>query len=211
MRKKQISIILFIVLMNFLFKTWKVVPKYYKSLIFVSFWNSFYYYLCKRHLVFEYTNKGINWKLLRGLHIFIATPLLVLLFLCKLPKTLSKQIVYILKWGIGSFFIELFLLKQKLIKFKYGWNIYWSGLIYFKMYTYSYLFNKRPFLTWVLSIFSLLFYIFKFNVPLTKRLLKGPFLFFLPKSIKYPINFKTRLNSYYYETVKDLLNYVKFK
>jgi hypothetical protein len=172
---KQVILILIIVLINIKEKTWINISKYYKSLALVVGINTFYYYLCKRKLVWEFTPKGIDWRVLRALHIFVATPLLTLLYLSKFPTKLSKQILYTIKWVFSSTAIEYYLLKIKLIKFKHGWNIYWSGLMYLKMYVYSYWFLRKPVSTSILTLCSSIFFVVKFKVPLEKRLFKGPF------------------------------------
>lgn len=163
---------------------------YYKNLVFVTVINAFYYYLCKRHLVWEFRSGGFSWRWLRIYHTFVVTPLLILLFLSKLPNTLSKQIVYIINWVIGSFAVEYGLHKLKMINFKYGWNVFWSGLLYLKMYTFSHLFTTRPILASILSLASIIFFIAKFRVPLTKRHLKGPIFMLLPKRIRIPKKYK---------------------
>lgn len=184
MKDKHLALVLFVVLLNTLGKTWSNAPKYYKNLLYVSSWNSFYYYLCKRHLVYELIPNRLNWKLLRALHIFVVTPLLILYFLSKMPELLFKKIWYFIKWEFWSVLAEVALHKQGMVRFKYGWNFFWSGVVYLKMYLYSYLYSKRPILTWVLSIFSLIFFVKIFNIPIEKRLLKGPITFFATK--KYP-------------------------
>lgn len=211
MKQKQILLILIIVLINVFTKSWKVAPKYYKSLLYVIFWNCFYYYICKRHLVYEFVNGGFNWKLLRAIHIFIVTPSITLLYLAKLPKSLPKQAVYTIKWVFVSFVVETFLNKQKLIKFKYGWNVFWSTLIYFQMYVTSYLLMSRPILTSFLSLSSLIFFIVKFKVPMSKRLLKGPLDILFPKVKKYWINIKTAFNAFYCEGFKSWIRTLTIK
>ncbi|WP_096186479.1 CBO0543 family protein [Evansella halocellulosilytica] len=181
MKQKQIALILFIFILNIFGKSWRYVPKYYRSLIFISFLNSLYYYICKRHLVWEFNTRGVNWRLLRAIQTFFITPSLVILFLSKLPDTLLKRIVHVIKWVTCSSLIEHFIHKKKMIRFKYGWNIYWSTLIYIKMYVYSYLFYINPLFACILSLCSLIFFIITFQVPLTTRFLKGSITVLFPK------------------------------
>lgn len=185
MKQKHITLILIILLLNISEKTWRDFPKYYKSLAYVSFMNCLYYYLCKRHLVWELTpSDGFRLRTLRGVYVFIVTPLAVLLCLSKFPNTVSKQVVHIVKWVLASSFIEYYLVKKRMIKFNHGWNIAWSGFVYLEMYVCSYLYIKKPLLTWLLSLCSIIFFMSKFKVPLTKRLLKGPLSIFFPKNSK---------------------------
>lgn len=205
MKQKQIALILIIVLLNVFNKTWKDLAKYYKNLIFVIVINAFYYYLCKRYLVWEFRPGGLSWRWLRVNHTFVVTPLLILLYLSKLPNTLSKQIVYIINWVIGSFIVEYGLHNLKMIRFKYGWNVFWSGLLYFKMYLYSHIFTKNPITASVLSLLSIIFLIVKFRVPLTKRLLKGPVFMLLPRTVALPYKYKILIGAF----PKRLCNKIK--
>ncbi|MFA9455968.1 CBO0543 family protein [Halalkalibacter sp. AB-rgal2] len=184
MKQKHLGFILVMIFINVFLRTWKTFPEYYKSLLYVAFINSCYYYLFKRRLLWDFNPGEFNIYVLRALHLFIGTPLLVLSCLAYFPKTLSKQTIYILTWTLGSTCIEYIASKSKLITYHNGWNIFWSCFIYFKMYTFSYLFQLRPILTWGLSTISLIFYMIRFQVPLETRFLKGPILLWLQKNIQ---------------------------
>ncbi|UCZ53616.1 hypothetical protein LGQ02_02115 [Bacillus shivajii] len=132
---------------------------------------------------------------------FLITPLFVLSYLSRIPETFLKKIIHTTKWVAYSTFLEHIIHEQKMIQFKYGWNVYWSGLVYFKMYIFSYLYPKRPLLTWLLSICSAIFFIWKFNVPLTKRLLKGPIFIFVPTRYKFLTNYKILFDSFWHSSM----------
>ncbi len=169
MRWKHIALMLLVVGLNVGGKTWRDIPKHYKTLCYVMIVHTLYYKLCKRHLVWDFTPLNFNWTILRTIHILIVTPLLVLLFLSKLPNTLYKRMCYLVKWVIYSSGVEYISHKQKLIQYRHGWNIFWSGLLYLMMYVYSFLFTKRPWLTCILTICSIIFFIFKFKVPIKSK------------------------------------------
>lgn len=169
MRYKHLTLIIGILSLNIGMKTWRQFPKCCKSLIFVSFVNVVYYGICRRHLVWEFTPGGIHWKLLRVIHVTIVTPSIVLLFLSRLPKSLYRQIMYLISWVTAASVIELIIHKQKLIQYKHGWNILWSAFVYLKMFIYSYLFPRKPYLTILLSVLSNLFLVKKFKVPVGKK------------------------------------------
>ncbi len=169
MKQKQILLILCIVLLNICKGTWRELPKYSKSLAYASLVNTIYYYLCRRHLLWEFIPIGINWNILRVFHVIIVTPLLVLLFLSDFPKGLIKQIKHLATYVLMSSIGEYFLNQKKFIQYKHGWNIFWSSIIYVKMYLYSFLIIKRPLLTSVLTSFSIIYFIRKFNIPINKK------------------------------------------
>ncbi|GAE32190.1 hypothetical protein JCM9152_3712 [Halalkalibacter hemicellulosilyticusJCM 9152] len=184
MKQKHLGFILILIFVNVFLRTWRIPPRYYKSIAYVFFINSCYYYLFKKKLLWDFNSAYSNTYVLRALHLFIGTPLLVLTCLAYFPKKLSKQSIYILTWTLGSTCIEYIASKSKLIIYHNGWNIFWSCCIYFKMYTFSYLFQIKPILTWGLSAISLLFYMIRFQIPVEYRLLKGPILICLQRNIQ---------------------------
>lgn len=189
MKQKQIILILIVFFLNILGRTWKDIPKYYKALGYVTVTNSLYYYICKRYLLWEFSSQGFHWKVLRGVNIFFVTPLITLLYLSKSPKPFN--ISYLLKWVTSSTLVEYVASKNKMIKYKHGWNIYWTAFLYLKMYLYSYLYTRKPNFTWLLSAISTIFFIKVFNVPLTTRWAKGPVYFLKIKDNKlFPFEFK---------------------
>lgn len=171
MRKKRkntsmhVILVFSIILLTIFSKSWRDIPKYYKNMVYVSSINAFYYFLCKRHLVWEFIPNGINWFLIRIVHILIVTPLVVLVFLSKLPSGRFNQLTYYLRWITLSFVVEYVIHKKHLILYGHGWNIFWSGILYVKMYLYSHLFTTRPILSVILSLFSTVFFMIKFKVP----------------------------------------------
>ncbi|WP_372459125.1 CBO0543 family protein [Alkalihalobacillus deserti] len=176
--KRHITLILLVFLLNVTKKSWRHVPKYYKSLLYVSFINAFYYYLCKNYLLWEFRPKNVNRKLLRAIHILFVTPTLALLSLISFPDTLNKQLIHIGKWTFLSTLSEYLAFKLKLIDYRHGWNFFWSGIIFSILYVFSYLHTKKPIETWILSVHTLVFFIVQFNIPLGSRLFKGPFFIF---------------------------------
>ncbi len=169
MKQKHLILILSLIFINILRRSWRDFPKYYKSLAYVSIVNALYYCLCRRHLVWEFLPLGMNWWQIRFLHVFIVSPLLVLSYLANYPKSLLKQVIHLIQSVLVSTLFECYLRKKKMIQYKHSWNEFWTGLIYLKMYVYSYLFSKRPLTTIFLSICSMIFFIVKFKVPIKKK------------------------------------------
>lgn len=165
-RSKHIILVWSIILLTITSKSWRDIPKYFKNMVFASSFNGLYYLLCRRHLVWEFIPDGINWFNIRAAHSIIVTPLLVLVFLSKMPSTIFKKIIHVIRWITISSAVEYFIHKKHLILYAHGWNIFWSGVLYLKMFMYSYLFTKRPILALFLSLYSTIFFIFKFHVPL---------------------------------------------
>ena len=169
MRNRHIMLILSVIFLTIFNQSWREIPKYYKNMAFVSSFNIIYYFLCKRHLVWEFIPAGINWMLIRVVHTLFVSPLLVLVFLSKMPTTLSKQFVHFIKWILICTGIEYLIHKKRLILYAHGWNILWSGILFGKMFLYSHLFTNRPLLTLCLSMCSTLFFVLKFHAPLKRK------------------------------------------
>lgn len=165
-RNRHLILILSIILLTIFSKSWREIPKFYRNMVYVSSMNAIYYIICKRHLVWEFVPTGISWMFIRMVHILIITPLIVLVFLSKMPSTLFMQCIHFVKWIIISTAVEYFIHKKHLILYAHGWNVFWSGIIYAKMFLYSHLFTKRPKSIFLLSFFSMTFFIIKFKVPL---------------------------------------------
>lgn len=167
-------------------------PKFYPNALYTITFNLLYYYLCKRHFVWEVNPRGVNWKAIRATHIFFVTPSMVLLALSKLPNNLYRKVFHLV-FAIGaSTMMDYLLVKIRMLKLKRGWSMRWSGLFYIKMYLYNYLLQKRPIHVLFLSVISTLFFVIKFNVPMTKRLLRGPTLLFSKKKVA---PFETKIQS----------------
>ncbi|WP_138419651.1 CBO0543 family protein [Aquibacillus sediminis] len=165
-RNQHIILMTCIVLLSVFTHSLRDIPKYYKNMAYVGSFNAIYYLLCRRHLVWDFAPNGIHWLVIRFIYTLIITPLIVLIFLSKMPRERVRQVSYIIRWTIIASIVEYVAHKKKLILYSHGWNIYWSGLIYVKMFVCSHLFSKRPLITLALSTVSTAFYILKFKVPI---------------------------------------------
>lgn len=170
----HIIITALLLLLNIKYKTFRKVRKYVPSMIYVSTFNALYYYLCKHFLLWDFKSSLLSKRQLSAMHLFIANPLLILLFLSNFPNNLSKQFFHVAKWVIISTIIELIGLKTGWIAFKRGWSIGWSALLYIKMYSYSFLFQKHKISVLLFSIMTTITAMLVFKVPLRKQLLNGP-------------------------------------
>ncbi|WP_431308862.1 CBO0543 family protein [Halalkalibacter flavus] len=208
MIQKQTIVILCILLLNIYLKTWKDIPKYYNNLAYTAFINALYNYIFKRHYLWEFLPDKWSWKNLTQIHTLIISPLLVLLYLHTLPREIFNKIIHLILWVFCLVIGEHFIVKKRLLVYKYGWNVLWSGLIYIQMFVFNYLYNKRPLIVWIFSALVTIFYMVKFKLPLTRRFLKGPyFLFFRKTNPSLLERIKTSIYPYCFY----LINQTKFK
>jgi hypothetical protein len=194
--RKHICLILSVFLLNIVLKSYRQFPKYHKNLLYVSFFNALYYWLCKRHLVWEFIPAGMNWRLVRYIHIITVSPLLVLAFLARIPNSFGKQAIYLVKWVMMATVVEYYIYREKLILYAHGWNVFWSGLLYALMFTFSHLFTKRPIPTLFLSFCSTVFFIIKFRVPLKRK--------------HFSRKFDRLVDVYYHTFLEDIVSYWKY-
>ncbi|GAE33202.1 hypothetical protein JCM9157_191 [Halalkalibacter akibai JCM 9157] len=179
---RHIILSTFLVCLNFRQETWRLLPKFLQALLYIAFINSSYYYFFKRRILWEFQSHILNLKGLRIIHIFFITPLLFLLCMKNLPQENVKlQMIHIIKWAFKCAFCEFLGLKTKMIFFKNGWSIFWSWLIYIFLFTFGYIYTKRPLLIWKLSAPTLLFFLYKFKAPLYRITILGPLFFFIRK------------------------------
>jgi len=148
-------------------------PKYLPSMLYDSFFNLLYHILCKDYLMWDFKPniKYLSSKILRALHIFVISPLLILSYLSTIPDSIGKKFLYTGKWIASSTLVEW--MGQRIFKvifFDNGWHLGWSMLVYVKMYFLSYLMTKKPLLTWILSFLSTIFFLIRFKVPVIHNL-----------------------------------------
>ncbi len=180
---RHIILSTFLILLNFRQQTWRIVPRFFKALIYISFINSLYYYFFKKHILWELQSNNLNLKQLRVIHIFIITPLLFLLCMANFPQNnVSLQVKHILKWSIKCALVEFIGEKSKMIYFKNGWHIFWSWSIYIFLFSFGYLYTINPLFVWNMSIPTLLFFLIKFKAPFRKNHLLGPVRLFLKRA-----------------------------
>ncbi|MCU9613010.1 hypothetical protein OEV98_05530 [Caldibacillus lycopersici] len=121
--------------------------------------------------MWEFTSRILSKNAVRTFHLCIINPLLILLYLSKLPKTNGKRILYVCQWiGLSAFTEWLGNKYLHMITFRNGWNLGWSICIYINMYTLTLLMRKRFLLAWVLSFFTTWCYVKIFHIPVKKNM-----------------------------------------
>lgn len=155
--------------LNIRYKTWRKLDAMWPGVLYVVLFDGLFYILSKdmHPLPWVFNSKIMKPKTLQLLHLFIIMPLLLSLFLAKSPQSLCRKITYALKWTVGSTLIETTGHKLSAIFFYHGWKIRWSALLYIKMYMFSQLILVKPKLIMILSLLSTVFYVKKFNVPIS--------------------------------------------
>ncbi len=173
----HILLAILLLLLNVKRKTLKNLDQHYISVLYVGFFNLFYYYTCKHFILWDYKSNYMNIRWARGLHLFVIMPLITLLFLSRVPNSSFKKVLHTMKWVTTSVIVEWFGLKKfNAIYFLHGWNIRWSALMYILMYSFSLLILNSPTLVGILSVCSVVILIVIFKVPFRNEFLMGPII-----------------------------------
>lgn len=147
---------------------WRHWQKYINTIQYVIICNLLYNVLCKDHLLWK-QNPGLfprSHTLVELMYTFINLPAITLLFLSHYPfsKPKGKQVSYILKWVVGSLIVEYPLYKMKFLILNNGYAYWMEPIFYLTMYSMIRLHYSRPFLTYGLSIFVIMFLLRYFHI-----------------------------------------------
>ncbi|MDQ0253035.1 hypothetical protein J2S74_000407 [Evansella vedderi] len=167
---KHFSVIFLLIYLNHKSKNWSKVRKHWRVMVYVSLVNTIYYVLCHRKLVWDFRDDYFSVKFIRLINVIFIAPLIILLFLSRMPS--KHQFNYIVRWATGSSIVEWVALKLKMLTYRYGWNLFWTWVLYIKMYLYSFLYSRKPSLVWILTVTSIYMFGTVFKIPFALRINK---------------------------------------
>ncbi|XJZ28824.1 CBO0543 family protein [Bacillota bacterium Lsc_1132] len=149
---------------------WKNWKQYYPTILFFMVGDLLYQFLFFRYSMWEYVPIGIDANWAKHTHIsllimFIKYPLTVLIFLGHLPGEKRNRFLYILGWTLLYMVDEAIDLMTGGIVHRHGWNIWWSSLFTFIMFTFLAIHYKNPLFAWLLSAAFAIFLWNQFDVP----------------------------------------------
>ncbi len=149
---------------------WKNWKQYYPTILFFMVGDLLYQFLFFRYSMWEYKPIGSDASWAKHTHLsllvmFIKYPLTMLIFLGHLPEIRGKRFFYILGWTLLYLVNELIDLMTGGIVHKHGWNIAWSALFTFVMFSILSIHYKNPPLAWFLSAAFTVFLWKVFEVP----------------------------------------------
>ncbi len=151
---------------------WRNWQKYQATILYMIYFNAIYGLLCYNHLMwkFEYDRSVpflINHTLISIGMGLLLYPSIILIFLGRYPngnwkKKLSWQLLFVFLFSLAEFIM----FKAGKITYYNGWSLGWSIIFNLNTFFMLILHYKRPLLTWILSIFCVIFYVYYFKVPL---------------------------------------------
>ncbi|MFD2046534.1 CBO0543 family protein [Ornithinibacillus salinisoli] len=147
---------------------WK---KFYTTMQFIALGNLTYNFLCASHWLWQLT-PDITWfnhSILEMTYTLITFPLTALMFLSRYPDGQGKKKIFMhyLFW-IGLYVgVEIVLMLQGSIIYKYGWSLGWSALFDCIMFPFLRLHYKKPLFTLIISVPMTIFWLWLFDIPVS--------------------------------------------
>jgi hypothetical protein len=149
--------------MCYKFGDWRNWRKYYSTILFFILSNVACILLTYNHTLWQYETEILNHTFCDLFVCITVYPSIVMLFISNFPKKTIKIITHI------SFYVAIFTIAEwigvKLAYFTYfnGWNIWFSTIVNYILFSVLYLHYKNPFYAWGIALISphILFFLMK--------------------------------------------------
>ncbi|WP_442862498.1 CBO0543 family protein [Bacillus sp. USDA818B3_A] len=151
------------------FKNWE---KYYPTILYMIVNQLLYNFFVDGHY-FLWKMESENFLLDRTFSVLVAAfiifPCIIILFLSHLPKSMRKQMGYIILWGFILCNIEGVMYLTENITYHHGWNYWWSIAFNFLMVSMLRFHYSKPISAWIVSFVFTAFFVIYFHVPLPEH------------------------------------------
>jgi hypothetical protein len=154
---------------------WKQWRDYYPTILYYIIGDLLKFALLYHYTMWTYQETIMGESILRNHTIIsimimvIVYPSTILIYLGRFPQTRWRKLAWISFWTILYTSVEFINEKYlNLINHHHGWNIGWSLLFNFVMFTLLRIHFKNPLLAWGLSIPWVIFLLNVFNVPIDR-------------------------------------------
>lgn len=145
------------------FGDWRNWRNYYSTILFFILGNTVCVLLTYNHTLWLYETKILNYTFSDLFICITVYPSTVMLFIPKFPKKITKIITHI------SFYVAIYTIAELVgIKFGYfshhnGWNIWFSIILNYMLFSILYIHYKKPFYAWIIALLSphILFFLLK--------------------------------------------------
>lgn len=163
----HILIDLFIIFAVWWWGNWRNWKEYHSSMLFLAVINLFYYFLTSDYILWTMKPDIIfGYKVTEILYTFVALTGTSLIFLSRLPNSLKKQIIYMIKWMFIYAAVEYVLYKTGRIVYDHGWSFICSVVFDIILFPSLYFQYKKPILAYIEFIIITILGIVYFKVPL---------------------------------------------
>lgn len=92
-------------------------------------------------------------------------PPAILLFLCRFPDNLPKQIIHIMGWAASFVILEWIAYRTGFMSYQHGWNLWWSAAFDCIMFPIIWLHFKSPGMAWAVSWVVAILILSHFQIP----------------------------------------------
>ncbi|MDF9407186.1 hypothetical protein L7E55_02250 [Pelotomaculum isophthalicicum JI] len=148
---------------------WQKLNRYYPTLLFSINCGLLYNVLLDNHLLWRYepvpplNNILFNNEIIDLAVTFISFPAFAFTYLSNYPYG-KKQYLYIILWVIFLATIELITFKQNGISYHNGWNLGWSIVFDFAIFSFLRLHYIKPILAWFFSLILIIVIFIVFDI-----------------------------------------------
>jgi hypothetical protein len=147
---------------------WREWEKYHLTIFYVIICNLLYNHLCQNKLLWEYVPdfQPKSHILVDLLYSFLNLPAITLLFLTFYPFKGSgkKKLSFFLLWIGASTLIEYPFYKYGRLQLQHGYEFWMEPFFYTAMYGCIRLHYSRPFVTYFVSVFIIIFMMWTFQI-----------------------------------------------
>jgi hypothetical protein len=158
------------IIFGFMFIDRKNYKPYVPTIIYYWVMNLLYEFLYYRHDLITFkavTTRFLNHTIIILAFLFIIMPIVVLIFLQRLPKGPIKRAKYIVAWVVFFWATEYIFALKGVYIYENGWNIWHSGWLNLVMFNIFILHKKRPVFTLGLTFVLAVTFILLFPIPLS--------------------------------------------
>lgn len=156
---------------------WKNWKKYYPTMLYLMVGNLAYHQLCYDKLLWMDQSPYFSCLFLQFIWTFMVFPATVLLYLPHFPQSgQTNKIVYLSLWASFYTGLEAFTMHLGFFSHHHGWNLRWSLLLNFLIFSLLKLHYEKPLIVWPISLILALILMSLFDIPI--RILKAPYWIF---------------------------------
>ncbi|MGM0880389.1 MAG: CBO0543 family protein [Bacillota bacterium] len=163
----HLIIALFTIFSTWRYGDWANWKKYHTTMMYIATGGLLYEYLTHDNSLWTFHPDFLfNEQLTVIVYALVTMPLSVLIFLSRYPRTLRKQLFYLIKWVIIYASVELLLQSYGRISFHHGWSFYHSLLFDMMMFPMLIFHHWKPLRAYLVTIVIIIFLMQWLNVPM---------------------------------------------
>lgn len=149
---------------------WRNWKKYQATILYLLCLDFLYNFLTYDYPLWKFSDFFLPTHTLNSLAVtLIGFPCSMLIYLGRYPEdSMAKKIIHTLLWIILFSSVELFYVLIGLFHYYHGWNFGWSVLFNCVEFLMLRLHYKRPLLTYLISVLSVIALMVLFKIPITK-------------------------------------------